>query len=212
MKIGAARLRVGGRLRGRDSICRAASGHSRAPTASLNLPLAIPTGLRCHPTAGQHGRCRKGSRFSTYLKAAEFPIAQKKPFGIPGISFLLTVTYVQEFRPGSFSTPTQLHLSISLLLSASQSLEWAVSTILCLRACRVLLQNCKTFLCGEQEQEQSVNAVPPHRCPKCVFISFPCGPAASSTVAMPLELHPVDVRDHPVNRPNQIDVLQWDSR
>ena len=161
MKIGAARLRVGGRLRGRDSICRAASGHSRAPTASLNLPLAIPTGLRCHPTASQHGRCRKGSRFSTYLKAAEFPIAQKKPFGI---SFLLTVTYVQEFRPGSFSTPTQLHLSISLLLSASQSLEWAVSTILCLRACRVLLQNCKTFLCGEQDGKCCSSPLLPKMC------------------------------------------------
>ena len=36
----------------------------------------------------------KGSRFPTYSKAAESPMALKKPVNIPAISFLLCVKYV----------------------------------------------------------------------------------------------------------------------
>ena len=36
----------------------------------------------------------EGPHFPSYSKAAEFPMAWKKPAGIPGIRFLLTVKYV----------------------------------------------------------------------------------------------------------------------
>ena len=39
----------------------------------------------------------KGPRCSTYSKAAEFPMAEKKTVGVPGISFLLGVTSQLHF-------------------------------------------------------------------------------------------------------------------
>ena len=72
------------------------------------------------------------------------------------------------------------------LISPVHSLESAVSTVPC-RVQAVQTPNCETFPCGGQEQEQLVNTAPP-QLPDCVFISFPCGSAASSKVEIPFEL------------------------
>ena len=75
-----------------------ASGRLRAPSASMTLNLAISTrsSLSSHldPPRVHTDGARKGPRLSAYLNASEFPMAQKKPFGVPGIIFLLGVKYV----------------------------------------------------------------------------------------------------------------------
>ena len=62
----------------------------------------------------------KSPRFSMYSKASEFPMAQKKPVGVPGISF----SYVYLMERNSFLDLFPLQRScthsFSPLLSASQ--------------------------------------------------------------------------------------------
>ena len=66
---------------------------SRAPSASMTLPVAMSRS-QASLSWIHTDDAGKGPRSSTYSKASEFPIAQKKSVGVSWITFLLVVKYV----------------------------------------------------------------------------------------------------------------------
>ena len=103
--------------------------------------------------------------------------------GVPWISLQrhfspecqVCTSYVTEFSPGSFPTPTKQHLSIfsnaiGLPILPAHSLELVVSATPCL----IWQPKCKTFPRGGQEQEleQLVNSAPPQLAKLCLH-KFP---------------------------------------
>ena len=107
---------------------------------------------------------------------AEFPMAQQKPVGIPGLisllchvcTFQVTELGSNGIRPiGSFPTPTQLSIFSTvacLKILPAHSLETAISTIPLL----TLQPSCKIFPCDEQEQEQVINTAAPQLLELCL--------------------------------------------